>query len=79
MTKWKTTDTTSRENTVYHTDKDCPVIGDNIRELHESEVEFHELRECKYCTGDGWRDSDGGNTDLHDKLLDASPDEVGKP
>ena len=76
MTKWATSNSTSAEKTVYHTNKDCPVLGEDIKEVHESEVEFHNLRECKYCSGDHWSENDGGSTELHDKLVDASPDDV---
>jgi hypothetical protein len=78
MTKWVTVNSTSAEKVVYHTKKDCPVLSDDVRVVHPSEIEYHNLRECKYCTGDHWSENDGGSTELHDKLLDASPDEVGE-
>jgi hypothetical protein len=51
MTKWIRTSTAHTNKRVYHTDKDCVMLAEK-REASESEIEFHDLRECKYCSSD---------------------------
>jgi len=75
MTKWKTVMATTNENNVYHTNKDCRAIGDNIREVSESELMYHDLRECAYCKNGGSTDKTGYGKQLHKKLVEASPED----
>lgn len=68
---------TSMNNNVYHTNKECRAIGDNIKEVTDSEVEYYDLRECKFCSNDGSvSGKEGGEHKLYHRLMDASPDEV---
>jgi len=39
---------------VYHTNKSCTYLNkaNGIKEIDTDIIEFHNLRECKYCVGD---------------------------
>lgn len=76
MTKWKTVTPKSSENNVYHTNKECRAIGDNIREVSEAEMMYHELRECSFCKNGGSTDKTGGDKDLYSRLVRSSPDDL---
>jgi len=51
MTKYLRNNTAHTNKTVYHTDPECDMLTDK-REVSEAEVEYHNLRECKYCSSD---------------------------
>lgn len=79
MTKWRTVMATNVDNNVYHTNKECRAIGDNIKEVTDSEVEYYDLRECKFCSNGGSASEyEGSNHELYHKLMRSSPDDLDK-
>lgn len=77
MSKWRTSMGTTRDNNVYHTDKECRAIGDNIKEVTDSEVDYYDLRQCKFCkSGGSVSEKKGGKHESYHKLMNASPDDL---
>lgn len=51
--KWRKSSTHGKD--VYHTDKDCHILGtakNDPVEATESFIHFHELDECEYCASE---------------------------
>lgn len=42
----------STRRQVFHTDTDCRFAPDEMREVSESEIEYHDMRLCKWCDPD---------------------------
>jgi hypothetical protein len=51
MTKWIRSNTSNTNKEVYHTDENCDMLT-NKRKVSASEIEYHNLRECAYCSSD---------------------------
>lgn len=42
----------STRKNVFHTDPDCNFGPDNVREVSDEEIEFHNMRICRWCNGE---------------------------
>ena len=51
-TKYAGSGSYGRRKSIYHTDPDCHFASDSLREVSESEVEYHDMRLCKWCDPD---------------------------
>lgn len=47
--KWIGVGQASNNKEVYHTDKHCRFGPDEMREVSQSELEYHDMRVCRYC------------------------------
>ena len=62
MTKYVTTGRKNTDRIVYHTDKDChKLTRSEVRETNQSEIEYHNLRECQACQGKKAPGGDGSD------------------
>lgn len=50
--KWISKYRNSTGKEVYHTDENCPNIKSGKRKVTNSEIDYHDLRECHICTGE---------------------------
>lgn len=71
--KWIPANTTGEGRDVYHTDPNCKYIKNEKRLVSESEIEYHEMRECLKCSGEYTRDTNKGRSKYY-KLLNEKDD-----
>jgi len=68
--KWIPANTTGESRTVYHTDASCKYLKGEKRLVSQSEVEYHEMRECLKCSGEYTRHTDKGRSKYYKLLLE---------
>lgn len=71
MIKWVTRGNKNTEKQVFHTDKECPRLRSDPREVSDSEVDFHELTLCKWCSSDPSPDYSEQDHSYHKRALEA--------
>ena len=49
--KWVTVGQYGNRKSVYHDDPNCENAGETTKKVSQSEMEYYEMRECKYCAG----------------------------
>lgn len=68
MTKYVGTGKWGTRKEVYHTSKTCPYGPENLREVSEEEIEYHDMHICQWCNGEHPNHNEYAGTKLATKL-----------